>query len=106
MKIEIEERRVVVDGRIYELKADYEKEMIGRREIAEMLGYKHSDGSPNLTNLYKNNPRAVYAFPNFEIDKAQGNAKPWTRAEVRKWLSIPMWKRVKMYKETQNESNE
>lgn len=106
MKIEISEKSVTVDGVRYDRVADQDKEMCGRFEIAEMLGYRHKDGKPNLNNLWKNNKRAVYQFPNFEIEKAEGGAKPWTRAEVRAWLSIPMWKRREMYKETQDEINE
>lgn len=103
MTIEINDKNVVIDGKTYVYKPDAEKEPCGRFEIAEMLGYRFSDGSVNMNNLYKSNPSAVYAFPNFEIEKAANGAKPWTRSEVKAWLSIPLWERKKMYKETLNE---
>lgn len=102
MKIEINDKQVTVDGRVYELKVDYEKQMCGRREIGEMLGYRHSNGKVNLSNLYRGAKNAVYMFPNFEIDKADGDAKPWTRAQIREWLAIPLWERKKMYEETKD----
>lgn len=105
MQIEITDKRIVVDGKVYELAVNGDKEPCGREEIAEMLGYRLSDGSVNVNNLYRNNPSAVYAFPNFEIEKAAKGAKPWTRAEVRAWLSIPLWERKKMYKEAQDGDN-
>ncbi len=106
MNIEITEKVVHVDGKTYVLKPDYDKEPCGRTEIAEMLGYRFSDGTINENNLYKSNPSAVYAFPNFEMEKAARGAKPWTRSEVKAWLSIPLWERKKMYRESlDNESN-
>lgn len=106
MDIKISDKEVVVDGRVYVFKLDHENEFCGRREIAEMLGYRKADGSPNCSNLYRNTPNAVLQFPNFEIEKAERGEKPWRRREVRAWLSIPLWERKRMYKETKDEADE
>lgn len=93
---------VVINGdRVYKYKENRLEQMCGRREIAEYLDY-HCNGKINVTNLYRNNKNAVLQFPNFEIEKAEGGEKPWTRREMEAWLSIPLNKRRQMYKEAQN----
>lgn len=99
MNIEINENTVKIDGRTYQLiSSDYD--MCGRKEIAEMCGFRHSTGEVNTSNLYANNKNAPLFFPNFEIEKAKGKEKPWRRKEVEAWLSIPLWKRKKMWEES------
>lgn len=105
IKIEIDENKITFNGAVYKLVSTYEEEMCGRKEIAEMLGFYHADGTPNLNNLYSTNPNAKYYFPNFEIEKANKKQKPWTRKQVKAWLAIPLNERRKMYKESLDEIN-
>ncbi len=105
IKLEIDENTITYNGAVYTRCVDYDSQKCGRTEIAEMCGFFHSDGTPNVNNLYPTNSKARYCFPNFEIEKANKGAKPWTRKEVREWLSIPLKDRERMYKETLDEFN-
>ena len=97
MIIKIFNDRVEIDGEIY--RNTSQTEMWGMKEIANYLGNMHSDGTPNVNNLYKDKESVFIKFPNFERDKALKGRKPWTKDEVIRWLSIPKNERLRMYRE-------
>ena len=101
--IEFNDNEVVVNkDMVFIYKENRLEQMCGRREIAEYLNYS-CNGHTNTSNLYRNNPNAPLYFPNFEIEKADGGVKPWTRREMEAWLNIPISKRRQMYKESKDE---
>ena len=101
MNIVINADYVEIDGVKYQRVAD-SNEMWGMKEIAEYLGYFHSNGKPNTNNLYRNVMEENIKFPYFQKQKAMKGRKPWKKKEVIDWLSIPIAKRREMYKEQTN----
>ena len=98
MNIIINADYVEIDGVKYQRVAD-SNEMWGMKEIAEYLGYFHSNGKPNTNNLYRNVMEENIKFPYFQKQKAMNGRKPWKKKEVIDWLSIPIAKRREMYRE-------
>lgn len=103
MTIKISTDCILVDGVRY-IKATETSEMWGMKEIASYLGHLHSDGTPNVNNLYHNCINENIKFPNFDKKLAYGGRKPWTKKEVIDWLSIPILERKSMYKEQHAEA--
>ena len=99
MTIKISTDSITVDGIRY-IRDEERSEMWGMKEIASYLGHLHSDGTPNVNNLYHENIK----FPNFDKRLAYGGRKPWTKKEVIDWLSIPILERKSMYKEQHAEA--
>ena len=103
MNITINADFVEIDGVKYQRVAD-SNEMWGMKEIASYLGHLHSDGTPNVNNLYHDCINENIKFPNFDKKLAYGGRKPWTKKEVIDWLSIPILERKSMYKEQHAEA--